>query len=111
MTRQKRTQIFPSTALHPATLPVGKREFAAKTTLDPPSLSPGAVHLVDVAVPGARQGDRAEAPLASSTRLIELDAAVWSNNTVRVMTRNVSGGAFDLGAATLSVAVTKRRIP
>jgi hypothetical protein len=25
--------------------------------------------------------------------------------------RNVSGGAFDLGAATLSVAVTKRRIP
>jgi hypothetical protein len=30
---------------------------------------------------------------------------------VRVMARNISGSAFDLGAATLSVAVTKRRIP
>jgi hypothetical protein len=29
---------------------------------------------------------------------------------VRVMARNISGAAFDLGAATLSV-VTKRRIP
>lgn len=62
-------------------------------------------------VAGARQGDRAEASLASSTRFIELDAFTWSNNTVRVMGRNVSGTAFDLGAATLSVAVTKRRIP
>ena len=35
----------------------------------------------------------------------------WSNNTVRVLARNISGAAFDLGAATLSVAVTKRRIP
>jgi hypothetical protein len=92
-------------------LPVGQREFAAETTLDLPSLAPGAVHLVDVAVVGARQGDRAEASLASSTRLIELDAAAWSNKTVRVLARNVSGAAFDLGAATLSVAVTKRRVP
>jgi hypothetical protein len=67
------------------------------------------VHLVDIAVPGARQGERAEASLASSTRFIELDAVAWSNNTVRVMARNISGSAFDLGAATLSVAVTKRR--
>jgi threonine dehydratase len=51
------------------------------------------------------------ASLASSTRFIELDAATWSTNTVRVMARNVSGSACDLGAATLSVAVTKRRIP
>jgi hypothetical protein len=27
--------------------------------------------------------------------------------TVRVLARNVSGSAFDLGAATLSVAITK----
>ena len=92
-------------------LPVGQREFAAETTLDLPSLAPGAVHLVDVAVVGARQGDRAEASLASSTRLIELDAAAWSNKTLRVLARNVSGAAFDLGAATLSGAVTKRRVP
>jgi len=48
---------------------------------------------------------------ASSTQFIELDAAVWSNNTVRVMARNVSGATFDLAAATLSVDVTKRRVP
>ncbi len=50
-------------------------------------------------------------PLASSTRFVELDAAVWSNNTVRVLARKLSGAAFDLGAATPLVAVTKRRIP
>jgi hypothetical protein len=93
------------------TLPVGQREFAIETTLDLPSLAGGAVHLADVTVTGARQGDRAEVSLVSSTRFIELDASVWSNNTVRVAARNVSGGAFDLGAATLSVTVTKRRIP
>ena len=95
----------------PPALPVGQREFAAETSLDLPSLAGGATHLVDVTVAGARQGDRAQASLASSTRFIELDAFVWSNNTVRVMARNTSGGAFDLGAATLSVAVSKRRIP
>ena len=72
------------------TLPVGQREFAVETTLDLPSLAAGAVHLVDVTVTGARQGDRAEASLASSTRFIELDAFAWSNSTVRVLTRNVS---------------------
>jgi hypothetical protein len=82
-----------------------------ETTLDLPSIAGGATRLFDVAVPGARQGDRAEASLASSTRFIELDAFTWSNNTVRVMARNASGAAFDLGAATLSVAVTKRRLP
>ena len=71
------------------TLPVGQREFAVETSLDLPSLAAGAVHLVDVAVPGARQGDRAEASLASSTRFIELDAFTWTNNTV--MARNVLG--------------------
>jgi hypothetical protein len=93
------------------TLLVGQREFAVETPLDLPSLGPGAAHLVDLTVTGARQGDRAEASLASSTRFIELNAATWSSNTVRVMARNISGAAFDLGAATLSVAVTKRRIP
>ena len=38
------------------TLPVGKREFAAETTLDLPSLAPGAVHLVDVTVAGRALG-------------------------------------------------------
>jgi hypothetical protein len=54
----------------------------------------------------------ADAALTSSTRFIELDAAAWTNNTVRVMARSISTGAtFDLAAATQSVAVTKRRLP
>jgi hypothetical protein len=93
------------------TLPVGQHESAVETPLDLPSIAGGAAHLFDVILTGARQGDIAEASLVSSTRFIELDAFAWSNNTVRVAVRNISGGAFDLGAATLSVAVTKRRMP
>ena len=90
---------------------MGQREFAVETALDLPNLAAGAVHLVDVTVTGARQGDHAEASLASSTRFVELDAFAWTNNTVRVLARNISGASFDLGAATLSVVVTKRRLP
>jgi triphosphoribosyl-dephospho-CoA synthetase len=75
-------------------------------------LAPGITSLLDVTVTGGRVGDIAAAALANSTRFIELDAFTWTNNTVRVMARNISPGAtFDLAAATLSVAVTKRRIP
>jgi hypothetical protein len=89
----------------------GRREFAAEVSWDLPSLAPGATALIDVTVNGARAGDLAQASLVSSTRFIELDAAVWSNNTVRVMARNISAATFDLAAATLSVAVAKRRAP
>jgi hypothetical protein len=79
---------------------------------DLPNLAPGGTSLLDVTVSGCRQGDLADAALASSTRFIELDAAAWTNNTVRVMARNISPGAtFDLAAAMLPVAVTKRRVP
>ncbi|MBU8540653.1 glycoside hydrolase family 55 protein [Falsiroseomonas tokyonensis] len=89
----------------------GRREFAAEVSWDLPSLAPGATALLDVTVNGARAGDMATASLVSSTRFIELDAAVWSNNTVRVMARNISAATFDLAAATLSVEIVKRRIP
>ena len=92
-------------------LSVGVREFAAEVALDLPSLATGAAHLVGVTVAGARQGDRAVVSLASSTRFIEVDAFAWSNDTVHVLARTFSGSAFGLGAATLSVAVTKHRIP
>jgi len=93
-------------------LPVGQRDFAAEVAWDPPSLAPGATSLLDVTVTGCRQGDLAAAALVSSTRFIELDAAAWTTDTVRMMARNVSPSAtFDLGPATLSVAVTKRRAP
>jgi hypothetical protein len=74
--------------------------------------APSATSLIDVTVSCCRQGDLADAALTSSTRFIELDAAAWTTNTVRVMARNMSPSVtFELGPATLSMAVTKRRIP
>ena len=78
---------------------------------DLPSLTPGASALLDVTVNGARARDLAQATLVSSTRFIDLTAFAWTNNTVRVMARNISGATFDLAAATLSVGVAKRRVP
>ncbi len=89
----------------------GRREFAAEVSWDLPSLAPGATALLGVTVNGARAGDLASASLVSSTRFIELNAAVRSNNTVRVMARNISAATFDFAAATLSVGVAKRRAP
>jgi len=82
-----------------------------KPPLDVLRIACGAARPSDVAVLCNRRGDRAEASLASSTRFIELDAFVWSNSTVHVLARNLLGGAFGPGAATLSVAVRKRRAP
>ena len=67
--------------------------------------------LLDVTVNGTQAGDLATASLVPSTRFIELDAAVWSNNTVRLMAQSISAAAFDLTVVTLSVRVTKRRVP
>ena len=76
-----------------------------------PILAAGATSLRDITVAGARPGDLASASLTTSSRFFELDAHVWSNNTVRVMARNISAATFDLAAATLSVGVVKRRVP
>ena len=92
-------------------MPVGTRSLVLETAWDLPSLGAGATSLLDVSVPGARVGDMAGASLATSSRFIELDAAASSNNPVRVLARNVSNTTIDLGAATLSVQVTKRRVP
>jgi hypothetical protein len=89
----------------------GRRELCAEVSWDLPSLASGARELLDVTVEGARVGDLACASLATSSRFFELDATVWSNNTVRVMARNISNTTIDLAATTLSVQVTKRRVP
>lgn len=88
----------------------GRREFAAEVSWDRPSLALRATALIHVTVNGVRAGDPATASLVSSTRSIEFDAAVRSNNTVQVMARDISAATFDLAAVTLSVGVTKRRV-
>jgi len=54
-------------------------------------------------------GGSGAAVTVRSTRYIDLTAFAWTNNTVRVSARNISGAKFDLAAATLSVGVVKRR--
>jgi hypothetical protein len=81
----------------------------AQLRWDLPRLSAGATSLPDVTVTGARVCDLAQASLATNSGFFELDATAWSNNTVRVLARNVSNTTTDL-AATLSVQVTKRRV-
>jgi hypothetical protein len=88
----------------------GQREYAAEDSWDLPSLTAGATSLRDITVAGARPGDIASASLATSSRFFELDAHVWSNNTVRVVARNISNTTIDLGPATLAVEVRKRRV-
>ena len=66
-----------------------------------PEPGAGATSLLDVTMNGARAGDLVTASLVSSTRFIELDAALWSINTVRVMAWNISAATFDLAAAML----------
>jgi hypothetical protein len=39
------------------------------------------------------------------------DFRVWSNNSMRVTTRNVSASTVGLAAAPLTVQVVKRRVP
>jgi hypothetical protein len=94
------------------TLPLsGQRALAIETTVDLPNLGPGAEHLFDVTVSGARLGDHVAVSLATSSRFVQVAGHVWSNNTVRVVARNVSGFSVDLPAATLSVEVRKRSVP
>lgn len=43
------------------------------------------------------------AALMSSTRFVKLDAMAWTNNTMRVVARNIPGAASDLAALTVAV--------
>ena len=52
-----------------------------------------------------------QASLFSSTPFIDFTAFAWTNNTVRVMARNITRATFDLAAATLSVQLVKRQVP
>ena len=95
----------------PAVPNAGRRSFSVETDVDLPNLAPGAEHLFDVTLTGARPGDLCSASLATSSRFVQVAGHVWSNNTVRVVARNVSGFSVDLPSATLAVEVRKRRVP
>jgi hypothetical protein len=58
-------------------MPVVTRECRAEVSWDLPTLASGITRLVDVTVAHCRVGDRADAALASSTRVTQLDATAW----------------------------------
>jgi hypothetical protein len=95
----------------PAIPNAGRRSFSVETDVDLPNLASGAEHLFDVTLAGARPGDLCSASLATSSRFVQVAGHVWSNNTVRIVARNVSGFNVDLPSATLAVEVRKRRVP
>lgn len=81
-----------------------------ETAWDLPSLSWGPTTNVNVTVGGGRPSDFADASLDTFSIAFVLDCQLWSNNSVRVTTRNVSASTVDLAAAPLPLQVTKRRI-
>lgn len=89
-----------------------RRPAGPPTELGPPPAGAGRDQLPRRDGHRLPAGQLAVAALASSTRFVELDAVAWTTNTVRVMAHNISPSrTFDLGTATLSVQVTKRRVP
>jgi hypothetical protein len=93
------------------TVPLGAAGVRSRGAWDLPDLALGSNALIDVRAKAARAGELAPAAPVSSTRLVELDAEMRSNNTMRVMARNICAATFDLAAATRSVEVMKRRVP
>ncbi len=91
-------------------LPVRARTLALETSWNLPSLGPGATANLDVTVLGARRGDFAHASLDSSSIALLLDCHVWSNNSVRVLARNVIASTVDFAGAPLALQVTKWRL-
>lgn len=63
-------------------VPIGTRSLALETTWDLPSLAAGATANIDVAVPGARGGDFADASLDTSSITFVLDRQACSDNSV-----------------------------
>lgn len=78
---------------------------------DPASLADGAGVSHTVTVPGAELGDIVFGASASvSTQGMLLEGNVTAANTVIVRLQNESGGAVDLAAYTIKVAVGRIRV-
>jgi|TARA_R100000900_G_scaffold122470_1_gene96950 hypothetical protein len=74
-------------------------------TWDAASIADGDEVAVDVTVPGAALGDFAMASLSVDVADLVLSVAVTAANTATAVLANNTGGAVDLGSATLRVRV------
>lgn len=77
-------------------------------TFNPPSIANNAQTTTTITVPGAALGDYATASFSIDLQGVALAAQVSATDTVRVIFTNNTGGALDLGSATLRALVTRR---
>jgi hypothetical protein len=85
----------------------GARALTAELAWDPPSIAAGGSAQINVALPGVRPGDFAQAAFSLATSGVVFLAQIGAQDTVTVTAWNRSGGAVDLGAGTVRVRVTK----
>lgn len=76
-----------------------------ESTWDASSIADGDEEAVEVTVPGASLGDFVLSSLSVDVADLALSAAVTAANTVTAVLSNNTGGAVDLGSATLRVRV------
>ncbi|MDO9498481.1 glycosyl hydrolase family 28-related protein [Falsiroseomonas sp.] len=88
-------------------LPIGVRELVAELPWDPASIAAGASAQINVAVPGARPGDFAQAAFSLSTSGAVFLAQIGAQDVVTVTAWNRTGAALDLNAGTVRVRVVK----
>lgn len=88
-------------------LPHGARELRGELAWDPPSIPAGGNIQVNVAVPGARPGDFAQAAFTLATSGIVFLAQIGAQDMVTVTLWNRSGGPVDLNSGTVRVRVVK----
>jgi len=79
------------------------------TTWDPGEIASGSSEEKEITVQGAQLGDFVLASLNIDLAGLMLSAYVSAENTVTASLYNLSGGAVNLGSATLKVAVFETR--
>lgn len=79
--------------------------MTASATWDAGSILDGDEEAKEVTVAGAKLGDFAMASLSVDVADLQLTADVTAANTVTCVLSNSTGGAVDLGSATLRVKV------
>lgn len=87
---------------------ISEDHMFASATWDANSIADGDEEAKEVTVTGAVLGDQAIASLSIDISDLVLDAQVTAANTVTCILANNTGGAIDLGSATLYVRVFRK---
>lgn len=89
---------------------ISEDHLFASATWNADSIADGDEEAKEVTVTGAELGDQAIASLSIDIADLVLDAQVTAANTVTCVLANNTGGAIDLGSATLYVRVFRKLV-